>query len=56
MKGYSKVTIVKKKTWSGTKKKKSASEARAWGRKKVGKPDRVCFDAAHLTHMSITCQ
>lgn len=55
MKGYSKVTIVKKKRGAG-RKKKSASEARAWGRKKVGKPDRVCFDAAHLTHMSITCQ
>lgn len=60
MKGgkFSKVTIVKKE-WRGTtkkKKKKSTIAARARGRTKVRKPDRVCFNAAHLTHMSITCQ
>ena len=58
---FSKVTIVKKE-WRGTTKKKkkkkkiSTIAARARGRTKVRKPDRVCFNAAHLTHMSITCQ
>ena len=51
MKGgkFSKVTIVKKNVERDDK-KKVASEARAWGRTKVRKADRVCFDAAHLTH------
>ena len=62
MKGgkFSKVTIVKKE-WRGTTKKKKINKistiaARARGRTKVRKPDRVCFNAAYLTHMSITCQ